>query len=127
MKKLIFALSTAFLLIFSTSSLFAADKGEPEKFNPGPFIVEHVIDDYGWHITGSGDKSVSIPLPVILFDKGKPVVFMSSKFHHGHNAYKGYALGFTPDTKRSIVKLKGTGARCRISRRPEVVLRNSCK
>ena len=107
MKKIIFALSTAFFLIFSTSSLFAAGTGESEKFNPGPFIVEHVIDDYGWHITGSGDKSVSIPLPVILFDNGKPVVFMSSKFHHGHNAYKGYALGFTPETKRTIVKLKG--------------------
>ena len=105
MKKFFFALSTAFLLIFSTTSLFATDKGEPEKFNPGPFIVEHVIDDYGWHITGSGDKSVSIPLPVILFDDGKPVVFMSSKFHHGHCAYKGYAIGFTPETKRTIVKL----------------------
>ena len=105
MKRILFALSTAFLLIFSTSSLFAAETGETEKFNPGPFIVEHVIDDYGWHITGSDDKSVSIPLPVILFDNGKPVVFMSNKFHHGHNAYKGYALGFTPETKRTIVKL----------------------
>ena len=109
MKKIIFALSTAFLLIFSTSTLFASETGESEKFNPGPFIVEHVIDDYGWHITGSGDKSVSIPLPVILFDNGKPVVFMSNKFHHGHNAYKGYALGFTPDTKRTIVKLNEAG------------------
>lgn len=109
MKKIIFALSTAFLLIFSTSTLFASETGKSEKFNPGPFIVEHVIDDYGWHITGSGDKSVSIPLPVILFDNGKPVVFMSNKFHHGHNAYKGYALGFTPDTKRTIVKLNEAG------------------
>ena len=109
MKKIIFALSTAFLLIFSTSTLLASETGESEKFNPGPFIVEHVIDDYGWHITGSGDKSVSIPLPVILFDNGKPVVFMSNKFHHGHNAYKGYALGFTPETKRTIVKLNEAG------------------
>lgn len=106
MKKILLALSTAFFLIFSTTSLFASGTGESEKFNPGPFIVEHVIDDYGWHITGSGEKSVSIPLPVILFDNGKPVVFMSGKFHHGHCAYKGYALGFTPDTKRTIVKLK---------------------
>ena len=106
MKKLIFALTAAFFLIFSTTSLFANDSKEEGKSNPGPFIVAHVIDDYGWHITGSEDKSVSIPLPVILFDKGKPVFFMSSKFHHGHYAYKGYALGFTPDTKRSIVKLK---------------------
>lgn len=109
MKKILIALSTAFFLIFSTTSLFADKESNEEKFNPGPFIVEHVIDDYGWHITGSGDRSVSIPLPIILFDNGKPVVFMSNKFHHGHSAYKGYSIGFTPDTKRTIVKLKEAG------------------
>ncbi|MBR2811087.1 MAG: iron ABC transporter permease, partial [Solobacterium sp.] len=48
------------------------------------------------------DKSVTIPLPIILFDGGRPVVFMSGKFHHGHAAYKGYALGWG-DQKGSIV------------------------
>ncbi len=105
MKKFLLALSTVIFLFFSTTSLFATENSESEKFNPGPFIVGHVIDDYGWHITGEGAQSVSIPLPVILFDGGKPVVFMSNKFHHGHCAYKGYALGFTPETKRTIVKL----------------------
>ena len=49
-------------------------------------------------------------MPIILFDNWKPVVFMSGKFHHGHAAYKGYAIGFTEDTKGKIVKLGGTDA-----------------
>jgi F-type H+-transporting ATPase subunit a len=31
---------------------------------------------------------------------------MSSKFHHGTEAYKGYALGFTKDAKGKIIKLQ---------------------
>lgn len=110
MKKILTTVFVAFFLIFSAKTANATANNEPEKFNPGPFIIEHIIDSYGWHITGSGDKSVSVPLPVILFDNGKPVVFMSGKFHHGHNAYKGYAIGFTPDTKGKIVKLAGDNA-----------------
>lgn len=116
MKRLFFSVSIAILLIFSSNALFANEnnskKNEPaetteavEKFNPGPFIINHVIDSYGWHITGDGDKSVSIPLPIILVEHWKPTCFMSNKFHHGHNAYKGYAQGFTPETENKIVKL----------------------
>ncbi|MBR6174848.1 MAG: F0F1 ATP synthase subunit A [Bacteroidales bacterium] len=79
---------------------------ESEGFDAGPFIIEHVIDSYGWHICGDGDKSVTIPLPVILFDGGHPTVFMSSKLHHGEAAYNGYAMGWG-DNKGRIVKLDG--------------------
>lgn len=102
--------STFFLIIilFSSMNTFAGDHGssKPEKFNPGSFIIDHVIDSYGWHITTFKGHHISIPLPVILIDNGKLVLFSSAKFHHGHNAYKGYALGFTEDTKGKIVKLE---------------------
>lgn len=118
MKKLLLGFSIAFFLIFTANFATAAEKNDSteaqqsaantaEKFNPGPFIIEHVVDSYGWHITGEGDKSVSISLPIILFEHWKPTVFMSSKFHHGHNAYNGYALGFTPEHEGKIVKLAG--------------------
>lgn len=86
----------------------AAGNPEPEKtgFEAGPFIIGHVIDSYGWHICGSGDKSVTIPLPVMLVDNGRFVAFMSGKFHHGEAAYKGYALGWDSNKGR-IVKLGG--------------------
>lgn len=98
------------LICAKTDVVIANTQPENEKFNPGHFIIEHIIDSYGWHIVGDGDKSVSIPLPIILFDQGKPTCFMSSHFHHGHHAYNGYALGFTPETKGTIVKLAGDSA-----------------
>ena len=93
----------AFLLVFFSISVFAAES-EEEGFNAGPFIIEHVTDSYGWHICGNGDKSVTIPLPIILVDNGHLVTFMSNKFHHGEAAYNGYAMGWG-DQKGSIVKL----------------------
>ena len=102
--------STILLIFFTFSSIQSYAEGheasKPEKFNPGSFIIDHVIDSYGWHITTFKGHHISIPLPVILFDNGKLQFFSSSKFHHGHAAYKGYALGFTKDTKGKIVKLE---------------------
>ena len=83
-----------------------AEATEEEAFDAGPFIIEHVIDSYGWHICGEGDKSVTIPLPIILFDDGHAVVFLSNKLHHGEAAYNGYAMGWG-ENKGRIVKLEG--------------------
>jgi F-type H+-transporting ATPase subunit a len=87
--------------------LVADNKEEAEEFHADEYIMEHIVDSYGWHITTFQNKAVSIPLPVILFNEGKLVYFMSSKFQQGAAAYKGYALGFTQDTKGKIVKLQG--------------------
>lgn len=108
-NRKIAGLFVALFLLFSSINCMA--ESEPAaKFNPGTFIIDHIIDSYGWHIAGEGDHSISVSLPVILFDGGKPVCFMSSQFHHGHAAYKGYALGFTEETKGKIVKLGGDHA-----------------
>lgn len=106
-KNITTKISSVILLVFFAFSSIQTQAGgsEGEKFNPGTFIIDHVIDSYGWHITTIKGHSISIPLPVILFDKGKLVVFSSGKFHHGESAYKGYALGFTKETNGKIVKL----------------------
>ncbi|MBR4199604.1 MAG: F0F1 ATP synthase subunit A [Bacteroidales bacterium] len=84
-----------------TESAAAATTTENEKegFNPGAEIIEHISDAHEWHIMtlneGQPDeKHISIPLPIILYNTrdGKLDVFMSSKFHHGEEAYKGYTL-----------------------------------
>ena len=124
MKKLLVGFTIALFTIFAANSAFAAEKNQADTpkatssaevkdaeteapaFNPGTLIIEHVIDSYGWHITGEGEKAVAIPLPVILINNGLHV-FMSNKFEHGHQVYKGYALGFTEDHKGKIVKLSG--------------------
>ena len=64
-----------------------------EKFNPGEMIMEHVGDAYSWHIMTVGEHHIEIPLPVILYSKHSGFhVFMSSKFHHGHDSYKSFKI-----------------------------------
>jgi F-type H+-transporting ATPase subunit a len=63
------------------------------KFDPGTMITEHIIDAHDWHLWGEGHDAVSIPLPIIIYNPEKGLdVFMSSKFHHGHDTYDGYAV-----------------------------------
>jgi F-type H+-transporting ATPase subunit a len=74
-----------------------------EELNTGAMIIDHIIDHHDWHIMDIGHKAISIPLPVILIDNGNFVVFMSSKFEHGHATYKGYKLEIEGDHKGKIV------------------------
>jgi F-type H+-transporting ATPase subunit a len=71
----------------------ASEEHSESKFNPGKMITEHITDAHDWHLWGEGDNAVSIPLPVILYSADRGLeCFMSSKFHHGHEVYNGYAL-----------------------------------
>lgn len=98
----------ALAIFFVFSSIFAPQlRAEEERFEAGPYIMDHILDSYGWHITTFNDHAISVSLPIILFDNGGLVSFSSSNLHHGHKAYKGYAMGFTEETSGSIVKLGG--------------------
>jgi len=69
-----------------------------EGFNASEVIFDHVLDAHEFHFfdyKGSDGTShpVTIPLPVILFSPQRgSSVFMSSRFNHGHDIYKGYRL-----------------------------------
>ncbi len=92
------------LILLSWSQSMAAGGHSDEGFQPGAFIMDHIADSYEWHITTIGEKHVSIPLPVILYSEEKGFdVFLSSKFHHGHDAYKGYEIAHEGDLKGKIV------------------------
>jgi F-type H+-transporting ATPase subunit a len=77
-----------------------------EKFNAGRMIIDHIIDAYEWHIMDIGHTHVSVPLPVMLIHNGKLNVFMSSKFHHGKEAYKGFMIAQEGPKKGKIVRVK---------------------
>jgi F-type H+-transporting ATPase subunit a len=84
---------------------------EKKEYNAGEMIFDHILDAHDWHLMDIGDKHISIPLPIILYDRdeGKLVTFMSSKFHHGHDSYKGFKLVKYGDDKGKIVKvIEGT-------------------
>lgn len=55
----------------------------------GNMILHHIADSHEWHLFGD----VSIPLPIIAYSPESGLdVFLTNKFHHGHDAYKGYVL-----------------------------------
>lgn len=81
-----------------------------EEFNPGDFILNHIGDSYEWHIATFGKIHVSIPLPVILFSKERGFfMFFSSRFHHGHQSYKGFKIETDGDNTGKIVELNSDG------------------
>jgi F-type H+-transporting ATPase subunit a len=101
-------LSPAMNLLAAGEGSEGKEKGK-EKFNAGTMIIEHITDAHEWHIATIGHTHISVPLPVILFDDGKLVAFMSSKFHHGTETYKGYKLELEGKNKGKIVKTKEDG------------------
>ena len=89
LKKSVFIIA---LFTLSISNFLASNPGnisspkaENEVYNPVPSIMHHISDDHEWHLWGEGDKSFSIPLPIILYTEGNFDIFMSSGFHHGHS------------------------------------------
>jgi F-type H+-transporting ATPase subunit a len=112
--KNIYRILLIFFLIAGFSPAFASDDHDKhvqhdthkkEKFQAGEFIMDHIADAYDWHIFSIGDFHASIPLPVILVSEHSGFnMFMSSKFHHGHDAYKGFYIAQEGDFKGKIVE-----------------------
>lgn len=65
-----------------------------KKFDAAEVIMEHIKDGHEFHFATIGETHLTIPLPVLLYSpqRGEFKAFMSSKFHHGHDAYEGYRL-----------------------------------
>lgn len=92
------------------------DSHAKETFNAGDFVIDHVSDSYDWHVASFGDKHISIPLPIILYSKHPEIhddkafhVFMSSEFHHGHSAYKGFKISSSDRYEGKIVEFDEHG------------------
>jgi F-type H+-transporting ATPase subunit a len=94
---------TGILILLCFFSLgICANENKEEKFNSGELILEHLADEHSWHIltfrnSNSEEIDVAIPLPIIVINDGRLDIFMSSKFEHGHAAYKGYRLANKED------------------------------
>ncbi len=91
------------------------DTGEPTKqeagsFDAGKYVVEHVSDAYEWHIVTFRETHVSIPLPVLLYSKNSGFhAFFSSRFHHGHSPYHGFAIAAEEPYEGKIVEVNESG------------------
>lgn len=110
-----------FAILMLTGTLFASFVSDPipapkeaeeshasapvEEFDAGRMIIDHIIDAHEWHIMNIGHTHVSVPLPVILIHDGKLFAFMSGKFHHGTEAYKGFKIETEGENKGKIVRV----------------------
>jgi F-type H+-transporting ATPase subunit a len=65
-------------------------------------IFGHTSDSHYWHLWGH----TSVPLPVILWNKGKLSLFSSGRFNHGHDEYNGFKI--EKDIKEKIVATDGS-------------------
>lgn len=93
-------------VVFASEKSEHANESHKKEFNAGKMIMEHIADAHDWHIVSIGETHISLPLPVILWHEGKLHTFMSSKFHHGHDSYKGFRLMKEGEFKGNIVKVK---------------------
>lgn len=91
-------------------SMMVAKAQESKKFQPGEFMLDHIIDSHEWHIITIGHTHVSVPLPVIVYSKVSGLhMFMSSKFHHGTESYKNFRLALEGPNKGKIVESTAQG------------------
>ncbi|MFN4285314.1 MAG: F0F1 ATP synthase subunit A [Lacibacter sp.] len=96
-KSLLAAVFSGIFLFFSAPVLAGGGAGN-EKLDPAKVIMEHIKDAHEFHFftikkADGTEFHATIPLPVILYSPQRGWdVFLSSKFHHGHSAYKGYML-----------------------------------
>ncbi len=64
-----------------------------EELNVKEMILHHLADSYEWHITGDGERDLSVPLPVILRSRQSGWhLFLSSRLHHGEVSYRGFSI-----------------------------------
>ena len=69
-NKLITITFSCFLLISSTDNQaknLTVEKKNTETYSPTNDVLHHIQDAHDWHLWGN----VSIPLPIILYEKGE--------------------------------------------------------
>ena len=92
-RIILFSFFFVFTSLYSNSLLAGPVDVESSKFQPGEMIMHHIIDSHEWHVLDWRGHSVSIPLPIILYNPTRGLdIFMSSKFNHGKDFYKNYKL-----------------------------------
>jgi len=75
------------LLYMPLSGIAQTHGGDDHPPSVRDMILEHTADSYSWHITTWRGRDISIPLPVIVFDGAKPVIFLSSSL-----PYRGFEI-----------------------------------
>ncbi|WP_241518397.1 F0F1 ATP synthase subunit A [Bacteroidetes bacterium endosymbiont of Geopemphigus sp.] len=86
-KVIIFSFFFVLLSFSGYSQLPETPPHQGKILNPAEVILEHIRDAHEWHLWGSAEKNLSLPLPVILWDEGWHI-FSASRFEHGKKVVK---------------------------------------
>ena len=116
-----YVIAIVFLFAVAGIQSVAAEEGHEAKVEQGEgelnvkeLILDHLADSYEWHMATFGDFHLTIPLPIIV--KGETSgwhIFMSTKFHHGHEAYEGFYIAPEGNYKGKIVEKNAAGEEVR--------------
>jgi F-type H+-transporting ATPase subunit a len=99
---------SALLFFTSVASPLAHGAAGGGEENGTGFIMHHVMDSHQWHFATIGHTHISIPLPVIIYEKGIGFreIHLSSRYYdadHQPVEYKGYTI----DGKDRLVSADG--------------------
>ncbi len=98
------------IFLFSMGANAQIESTAQEEFNVKEFILEHLADSYEWELIGTDNWHVTVPLPVILHSKTSGChLFLSSRFEHGKQSYKGFKIAADGKYKGKIVELSSDG------------------
>jgi len=102
----LFALITSSNLLKASDEQAKVDTISEKKFNTGNLIFDHIKDSYEWHIAKVGHTHISVPLPILLYSSQSGVhIFMSGKFHHGTETYKGFKIASEGKYEGKIIEV----------------------
>jgi len=93
LKSFSIAAFSLFCMLISFTAKAGGGHEEGKKFDAGKAMLDHIADAHEFHFFSVGEFHATLPLPVILYSPERGLsIFMSSKFHHGHEDYKGYRM-----------------------------------
>ena len=106
-----------FCFLLSVQPIFAVGEqndAEDSEIDIKETLFGHVGNDYEFHIAKIRGKDITLPLPVILYGKDKGLcIFMSSRFNHKSQSYKGFKIAEEGDCKGLAVEYADDGSELR--------------
>jgi len=103
-----------FLFVITGKSLYADENyplegSKSESVDVRGLILKHVLDKHEWPIAEIGGKHISIPLPVIIYHERTWHFFLSSRFAHGYESYRGFRIAGDGPKKGRIIRVLDDG------------------
>ncbi|MCM1178428.1 MAG: F0F1 ATP synthase subunit A [Clostridium sp.] len=90
-----------------------SSKAEGSDVDVQGILFGHINDSYWWHITDIGDKSIVIPLPVIVHSKTTGWhIFKSTRLEHGEQ-FEGFRIADNGEYTDKIVEAGADGTEIR--------------